>query len=70
MKKIKLIISRDDFSPAETETATDSLLIAHHIQFKLEGDTPANMDLQLSKVIVNKPLELPFSIPEKYEHSK
>ena len=66
----KLIVSRDDFSLVESELAADSLSIAHHLFFKLEAEKPATLDLQLSKVMVNKALEYPFSIPDKYERTK
>jgi hypothetical protein len=66
----KLIVSRNDFFAAESETGSDSSMIAHHVSIKLEAEKPANFDLQLSKVVVNKTLEFPFSIPDKYEQAK
>ncbi len=66
----KLLISRNDFFAAESETGSDSLSIAHHVTLKLEAEKPATIDLQLSKVVVNKTLEFPFNIPDKYERAK
>lgn len=66
----KLIVSRDGFSLAESESGMDTVSIAHHLTFKLEAEKPALLDIQMSKVAVNKDLEFPFSIPDKYERTK
>ena len=66
----KLIVSRDGFSLAESESGIDTVSIAHHLAFKLQAEQPASLDIQMSKVIVNKDLEFPFSIPDKYERTK
>ncbi len=62
--KRKLIVSYDNF------TETDSLYFPHKEDIRMEGDKPAHISLEYSKVSVNKPQEFPFSIPEGYEQMR
>jgi hypothetical protein len=48
----------------------DNQLFPHHIDFKISAESKIDIGIDYSKIIVNKPLKFPFSIPEKYTEVK
>lgn len=42
------------------------LLFGHKLELTVKGDEPVTVVAQFSKVVVNEPLKLPYSIPSKY----
>ena len=45
----------------------ENQLFPYRINFNLKAEQPVRVALKYSKITINKPLKLPFSIPGKYE---
>lgn len=46
---------------------TDYALFPFHVKFNIEAERSVRIEFDYSKVILNKPQEFPFTVPESYE---